>query len=187
MDHVPRCFRVGTRRSCRKLPLHRSMYLYPSRRPERAILRKRIREIAETRGRVWVSADSYFAATCRLACRSSACLLALSLERLHMRHIPPRRRVMAKFREDRITAAMSNDRWSMDRMYDQLFDGDRLWVLTVVDNFSRICPALWVRHQAKTSDVISTSSRAIVMFVKPRSIGVGNGSQFTSREFDLCE
>ena len=59
------------------------------------------------------------------------------------------------------------------------------WVLTIVDNFSRVSPALWVGHQAKTSDVVSALNRAITMFGKPRSIRVDNGSQFTSREFDL--
>lgn len=51
MGHVRICFRVGTRRTCRVLALHRSMYLYQSRRPEQALLRKRIREIVETRVR----------------------------------------------------------------------------------------------------------------------------------------
>jgi putative transposase len=73
----------------------------------------------------------------------------------------------------------------MDWMYDQLFDGTRLWVLTLVDNFSRVCPVLWVGHQAKASDVVSMLDRAVAAFGKPRSIRVDNGSQFTSREFDL--
>jgi putative transposase len=51
VDHVRTCFRIGTRRACRVLVLHRSMYLYRSRRPEQAVLRKRIREIAQTRVR----------------------------------------------------------------------------------------------------------------------------------------
>jgi hypothetical protein len=51
VGHVRTCFRVGTRRACRVLALHRSMYLYRSRRPEQAVLRKRIREIAAMRFR----------------------------------------------------------------------------------------------------------------------------------------
>ena len=102
-----------------------------------------------------------------------------------MRHKPPRRRVMAKLRDDRMTAASPNDCWSMDWMYDELFDGTRLWILTLIDNFSRVCPALWAGHQAKTSDVVSMLDQAIAAFGKPRSIRVDNGSQFTSRAFDL--
>jgi putative transposase len=92
---------------------------------------------------------------------------------------------MAKLREDRVPAIAPNDCWSMDWMYDQLFDGRRLWVLTLVDNFSRVCPALWVGHQARTSDVVSMLNQAVAAFGQPRSIRVDNGSQFTSREFDL--
>jgi putative transposase len=102
-----------------------------------------------------------------------------------MRHKPPRRRVMAKLRDDRATAIAPNDCWSMDWMYDQLFNGRRLWVLTLVDNFSRVCPALWAGHHAKTSDAVSALDCAVAVFGKPRRIRADNGSQFTSREFDL--
>lgn len=42
-----------------------------------------------------------------------------------------------------------------------------------------------VRHQARTSDVVSMLNHAVAAFGKPRSIRVDNGSQFTSREFGL--
>jgi putative transposase len=50
-----------------------------------------------------------------------------------MRLKPPRRRVMAKLRDDRSNATGPNQVWAMDWMYDELFDGRRVWVLTVVD------------------------------------------------------
>jgi putative transposase len=161
------------------------MYLYRSKRPEQALLRKRIREIAETRVRfgyrrihILLQREGWSAGRTRV-------YRLYRLEGLQMRHKPPRRRVMAKLRDDRRSAVEPNDCWSMDWMYDQLFDGRRLWVLTLLDNFSRICPALWVGHQAKTADVMSTLNQAIAAFGKPRSIRVDNGCQFTSREFDL--
>jgi putative transposase len=92
---------------------------------------------------------------------------------------------MAKLREDRSQAVASNDSWSMDWMYDQLYDGTRLWVLRVLDNFSRVSPALWVGHQAKACDVVLALNQAVAFYGKPRSIRVDNGSQFTSRELDL--
>ena len=185
MDHIRICFRVGTRRTCRVLALHRSMYLYQSRRPEQAILRKRIREIAETRVRYGYRRIHILLQREGWAVGRTRVYRLYRLEQLQMRHKPPRRRVMAKLREDRTPAAMPNDCWSMDWMYDQLFDGDRLWVLTIVDNFSKVCSALWVGQQARTLDVISTLDRAVAVFGKPRSIRVDNGSQFTSRGFDL--
>jgi len=41
---------------------------------------------------------------------------------------PPRRRVMAKLREDRSNATGPNQVWVMDWMHDELFDGRRLWI-----------------------------------------------------------
>jgi len=34
--------------------------------------------------------------------------------------------------------------WAMDWMFDELFDGRRLWVLTVIDTWSRVCPVMRV-------------------------------------------
>ena len=185
VDHIRTCFRVGTRRACRVLILHRSMYLYRSRRPEQAVLRKRIRAIAEMRVRYGYRRIHILLQREGWSVGRTRVYRLYRLEGLQMRHKPPRRRVMAKLRDDRTTAIAPNDCWSIDWMYDQLFDGSRLWVLTLVDNFSRLCPALWVGHQAKTSDVVSTLNHAVAAFGKPQSIRVDNGSQFTSREFDL--
>ena len=43
-----------------------------------------------------------------------------------MRLKPPRRRVMAKLRDDCSDATGPNQVWAMDWMYDELFDGRRL-------------------------------------------------------------
>lgn len=161
------------------------MYLYRSRRPEQAVLRKRIREIAKVRVRYGYRRIHILLQREGWSVGRTRVYRLYRLEGLQMRHKSARRRVMAKLREDRRTAVMPNDCWSMDWMCDQLYDGRRLWVLTIVDNFSKLSPALWVGHQAKTSDVVSTLNRAVTMFGKPRSIRVDNGSQFTSREFDL--
>lgn len=79
-----------------------------------------------------------------------------------MRHKPPRRRVMAELREDRSQAVAPNSSWSMDWMYDQLYDGTRLWVLTVLDNFSRVSPALWWGTRLKRCSIGAQSSGRVL-------------------------
>ena len=110
----------------------RATYHYRSRRPEQAPVRKRIREIAEThvfygyrriagllRREGWhVNVKRVH----RLYC----------LEGLQMRLKQPRRRVVAKLRDDRSDATGPKQVWAMDWMRDAL-SGRRLWVLTVVD------------------------------------------------------
>ena len=103
---------------------------------------------------------------------------------LQMRHKPPRRRVMAKLRSDRSDAIGPNQVWAMDWMYDELFDGRRLWVLTVVDTWSRVSghagPSIGDgngdHRYARASATTVWSSKG-----DPRR----QGSQFTSKELDL--
>jgi putative transposase len=40
-------------------------------------------------------------------------------------------------------------------MYDELFDGKRTWILTVVDTWSRICPVVRVCRSATAMVVIA--------------------------------
>jgi len=107
------------------------------------------------------------------------------LEGLQMRLRPPRRRVMAKLREDRAPATAPNQVWAMDWAHDQLFDGRRIWVLTVVDTFSRACPALRVCRVANAAEVVAALDRAVERHGVPGRIRVDQGCQFTSRELDL--
>ena len=56
-----------------------------------------------------------------------------------------KRRVKAKLRENRGPAAAPNDCWSMDVLSDQLFDGRKIRILSIIDNCSRLSPAWDVR------------------------------------------
>jgi putative transposase len=48
IDFVHSAFGVSIRKACRAIPACRATYQYRSHRPEQVLLRKRIREIAET-------------------------------------------------------------------------------------------------------------------------------------------
>ena len=182
--------RVSIRRACRVLPVSRSSYPYRSRRCEQVVLRKRIREIAQTRVRYGYRRIHVLLRREGWPINIKRVYRLYKLERLQMRHKPPRRRVMAKLRADRRPARAPHECWSMDWMCDELFDGRRIWVLTIVDNFSRVSPAIWVGRQARATDVVDTLKRALSEFGCPGRIRVDNGSQFTSKELDLwglCE
>ena len=49
----------------------------------------------------------------------------------------PRRHVSCQRRMERPAAAVVDESWSMDFMSDELFDGRRIRLLTIVDNFTR--------------------------------------------------
>ena len=102
-----------------------------------------------------------------------------------MRNKTPKRRVMAKLREDRQTAMEQNECWSMDFVHNQLFDRSKIRCLTILDNFSRICPVIDVRSNYKGHDVVETLEEALKAYGYPRRIRVDNGPEFISRELDL--
>jgi len=54
---------------------------------------------------------------------------------LQLRSKSPKRRVKAQLLEDRSAASAANQIWTMDFVHDQLFDGRKIRVLTIVDTF----------------------------------------------------
>jgi len=185
IDFVRSAFRVSIRRACRTIRACRATYHYRSRRPEQAPLRKRIREIAETRMRYGYRRITVLLRREGWHVNVKRVRRLYNLEGLQMRHKPPRRRVMAKLRADRSDATGPNQVWAMDWMYDELFDGRRLWVLTVVDTWSRVCPVLRVCRSATSMGVVDALEQARRQYGLPATIRVDQGSQFTSKELDL--
>jgi putative transposase len=185
IDFVRGVFRVSIRRICRAIPACRATYHYRSRRPEQAPLRKRIRETAETRMRYGHRRITVLLRREGWRVNVKRARRLYNLEGLQMRHKPPRRRVMAKLRVDRSDATGPNQVWAIDWMYDELFDGRRLWVLTVVDTWSRVCPVLRVCRSATSMEVIDALEQARRQYGLPATIRVDQGSQFTSKELDL--
>jgi putative transposase len=142
IDFVRGAFGVSIGKACRAVPACRATYHYRSRRPEQAPLRKRIREIAETHMRYGYRRITVLLRREGWRVNVKRVHRLYRLEGLQVRLKPPRRRVMAKLRDDRSNATAPNQVWAMDWMHDELFDGRRLWVLTVVDTWSRVCPVM---------------------------------------------
>jgi len=73
----------------------------------------------------------------------------------------------------------------MDFVHDQTYDGQRLRVLAIIDNHTRICPAPDVRRNYKGTDVADTLDQAIASYGKPQRLYLDNGPEFVSKELDL--
>jgi len=68
---------------------------------------------------------------------------------------------------------------------ETLFDGRKIRVLTIVDNFTRISPAIDVRLSYRGADVVATLERIARSHGRPKCIRVDNGPEFISKELDL--
>lgn len=98
---------------------------------------------------------------------------------------PKRRFVSCTVRKEKQSVQLANECWSMDFVADQLVDGRRFRVLTIVDNFTRESLALYAAQSIKGDDVVEVLDDLISKRDKPQRIQVDNGSEFTSRPVDL--
>ena len=73
----------------------------------------------------------------------------------------------------------------MDFVADQLFDGRKFRILTLVDNFSRQCIAAEVGQSMKGTDVVRILEEVKRKHkIVPERIQVDNGSEFISKDVD---
>jgi putative transposase len=151
---------------------------------DQADLKKRMREIAETRARY---GDRRIHVLLR---REGWDVNAKRVYRLYrelglLQHNPPKRRVKAKLKEGRCAASCSNEVRAMDFVYDQLATGSKLRFLSVIDTYSRFSPAVVPRFSFRAQGVVEALNRASGEVGYPSSIRVDQGSEFVSRDFDL--
>ena len=115
---------------------------------------------------------------------TSARSVLYRMEGLSLRRNRPRRRKAVVTRGPSVAATRKDERWSMDFMHDQLQDGRRLRVLTVVDQYTREALATEARGSFSAHDVIDVLNRLSRSHRKPAVIQVDNGTEFTSRALD---
>ena len=160
-------WKVSVRRACAVLGAVRSTYQYQSRRPPQAVLKKRILEIAQTRVRYGYRRIHVLLGREGWQVNVKRVYRLYAEEGMQLRNKTPKRKVSAKLREDRCVASEPNEVWAMDFMSDQLFDGRRIRIRTIVDAFSRLSPAIDVRQSYRGSDVVETLERALGCTASP--------------------
>jgi len=185
VGYLQASYRISERRACDVFPINRSTHRYKSRRPDQAGLKLRIKELAATRVR-------YGYRRVHVLLRREG--WQINHKRTHrlyrelglqLRNKTPKRKVKAKLREDRSPAKAANECWSMDFLSDQLFDGRTIRVLTIVDNFTRLSPAIDARMNYRGVDVAGTLDRVAAEYGRPKRIRVDNGPEFVSKDLDL--
>ena len=94
-----------------------------------------------------------------------------------------RRKRTSVVRSPRLKADAPNQRSSMDFMADRLEDGRRFRVLTLVDHFSRVSPAMAVGSSLTGRHVVEVLE-SIPKSKIPKAIQVDNGPEFISRALE---
>ena len=106
------------------------------------------------------------------------------LEGLQLRMRMRRRKHMCLHRGIVPRAHRTHERWSMDFVHDQLFDGRPFRMLTVIDQFSRQTPLIEPRFAFGGRDVVAALERIVQHTGAPVSITVDHGTEFTSKALE---
>lgn len=175
---------VGLSRACRVISINRSVYRYQSKRYDQAPLRTRIKEIAYTRVRYGFKRIPILLRREGWVVNHKRVYRLYCLEQLNLRYRKPRRHKSSSARINRLPAQQINQCWSMDFVCEQLFNGQRLRFLTVVDVFSRECLTIEVGQRLTGEDVVNVMQRITTWRDKPEQIFLDNGSEFISKALD---
>lgn len=173
----------SARRACRVVGLCRSRWQYRSVRGDDAGLRQRLRELAAAKPR-WGYQQLHV-----LLRREGHVVNHKKVLRLYREEglaVAQRRRPkrVAVARRPRPRPTRRTERWSMDFVSDALTAGRGFRCFTLVDDFTRECPAIAVAHAFSAPQVIQVLDRVAEERGVPTSIVCDNGPEFTSHALD---
>ncbi len=176
-------FRVSERRACRLAGVARSSYRYRSVAVDQTALRLRLRDLAATRVR------SGYRRRHILLRREGWRVNHKRVERLYREEglgirVKRRKKLASAPRVLPPPARPPLERRSLDFLADGPVDGRRFRVLTIVDNVSRVSPAIEVGTSLTGERVVGIPERLKLTVGRPERIAVDNGPEFVSRALD---
>ena len=179
-------YAISERRGCQVTGSSRSSHRYQSVRPPQAALRRRIRELAESRVRYGYRRIYILLKREGVHVNKKRVHRLYCEEGLQLRARRPRRHVTAATRQPTRSKPRSpNVAWSMDFVSDQTVTGERFRALTVVDVFTRECLAIKPGKKLGAADVVSVLSGIASKRGAPSRVHCDNGSEFAGRLVDL--
>ncbi len=178
-------YEVSQRRACDTFDFPRSTVRYQSTADPQIPLRLRLRDLATSRVAYGYRRLHVLLQREGWNVNHKRVYRLYREEDLAMRKRPPRRRVACLKRDLRPVASKKNECWSMDFVSDQLFDGRRIRVLTLVDNHTRESLALHVDQRVRGRDVVRVLEHVTDVHGLPLAIRVDNGPEFISKDLDL--
>lgn len=177
--HLQTAFEMSERRACKAIGCCRMTVRYQTSRSDDAGLRQRMRAIAHERRRfgyrrlhVLLKREGYLVNHKKL-------FRLYREEKLTVRRGGGRKRALGT-RAPMTVPVLPNDRWSLDFVSDQMTDGRRFRILTVVDDCTRECLALVVDTSLSGARVARELDRLVAESGKPKMVVSDNGSDFTS-------
>lgn len=166
-------------RACRLVGLNRSSLNYRPRRPDDALLRQRLRELAAERRRFGYRRLGWLLEREGHVLNRKKLYRLYREEKLMVRRRRRRKRALGTRAPMTLPGAI-NQRWSLDFVADALSDGRRFRILCVVDDFSRECLATVVDTSLGGVRVVRELDRLTAERALPRMVVSDNGTELTS-------
>lgn len=173
--------RLSERHACKLLELDRSTYRYEARPDANRQLREALVALARQKPRygyrrLWaiLTRRGWDANVKRI-------YRLYREEGLMVRRLKRKRVVRDRTAETLLNAP--NQEWALDFVSDALASGRAVRGLTIVDSYTRECPAIEVGSGICSRQVTRTLERIIDQRGKPQALRCDNGPEFTSRHF----
>ena len=176
-------FRVSERRACRLVGVARSSYRYRSQAADQTALRLRLRDLAATRVRYGYRRLHILLRREGWQVNHKRVYRLYREEGLGIR-VKRRKKLASAPRVLPPPATQPCERWSLDFLSDSLVDGRRFRVLTIVDNVSRVSPAIEVGISLTGERVVTLLDRMRSTVGVPQRIAIDNGPEFISKALD---
>lgn len=177
--HLQLVYEVSERRACSALGADRTSVRYRSSRPDDAVIRTRLRELASIRRRFGYRRLHILLGREGIVMNHKKLRRLYREERLQVRRRGGRKRALGT-RAPMTLPQGPNQRWSLDFLSDAMTDGRRFRILAIVDDFTRECLALvadtslpGLRVVRELDDLMRTRGR-------PAMIVSDNGTELTS-------
>lgn len=170
---------LSERRACKATGFCRMTVRYETTRPDDRVLRERLTELARERRRFGYRRLHVLLRREGLVVNHKKLFRLYREERLGVRRRGGRKRALGT-RAPMLVPLRPNERWSLDFVSDQLTDGRRFRILTIVDDCTRENIALIADTSLSGLRVATELDRLVATRGKPRMIVSDNGTEFTS-------
>ncbi len=174
---------LSERKACVLVNISSSVYRYRPRSRNDGEVRKRLRELAEQRKRFGSPRLHIMLKRENLVINHKRTERIYREEGLMLRK-KRRRKGAAGARVVMPSSQRANERWSMDFVTDSTATGRRFRALTIIDDYSRECPAIEVDTSLGGRRVVSVLERLADTRGLPKSITIDNGPEFAGRVLD---
>ena len=170
---------MSERRACRVIDCCRMSMRYEAVRQDDPVLRERLKELARVRRRFGYRRLHVFLKREGHEVNHKRLFRIYREEQLHVRRRGGRKRAIGT-RAPMVLPMMPNQRWSLDFVSDQLTDGRRFRIMTVVDDCTRECLALIADTSLSGARVARELATLFEARGKPGTVVSDNGTEFTS-------